>query len=78
MSDSFAYQSPLSLAFPRREYWSGLPIPSPGDLSDPEIESVSLALVGGSFTIEPPGKPLMYRLPCLITLSPQLQTGLSV
>ena len=58
MSDSFAYQSPLSLAFPRQQYWSGLPFPSPGDLSDPGIESVSLALVGGSFTIEPPGKLL--------------------
>ena len=36
-----AHESPVSLGFFRREYWSGLPFPSPGDLSDPGIESVS-------------------------------------
>ena len=48
-----AYQAPLSMGFPRQEYWSGLPFPSPGDLPDPGIESMSLmspALVGGFFT----------------------------
>ena len=30
----------------RQEYWSGLPFPSPGDLSDPRIESASPALAG--------------------------------
>ena len=25
-------QAPLSIGFPRQEYWSGLPFPSPGDL----------------------------------------------
>ena len=39
--DYIAHQSPLSVGFFRREYWSGLPFPSPGDLSDPGIESVS-------------------------------------
>ena len=29
------------MGFPRQEYWSGLPFPSPGDLPDPGIESVS-------------------------------------
>ena len=28
-----AHQVPLSMGFPRREYWSGLSFPSPGDLS---------------------------------------------
>ena len=28
----------------RQEYWSGLPLPSPGDLSSPGIESVCLVL----------------------------------
>ena len=28
---------PLSIGFPRQEYWSGLPFPSPGDLPDPGI-----------------------------------------
>ena len=37
----------------RQEYWSGLPCPPPGDLPDPDIESVSLmspALAGRFFT----------------------------
>ena len=33
------YQAPPSRRFPRQEYWSGLPFPSPGDLPDPGIES---------------------------------------
>ena len=37
-----ARQPPLSMAFPRQEYWSGLPCPPPGDLPDPGIEPVSL------------------------------------
>ena len=30
-----AHQAPPSMGFPRQEYWSGLPFPSPGDLPDP-------------------------------------------
>jgi len=37
-------QAPLSIGFPRQEYWSGLPFPSPGDLPDPGIKAKSLAL----------------------------------
>ena len=33
-----AHQAPLSMGFPRQEYWSGLPCPPPGDLPDPGIE----------------------------------------
>ena len=40
---TMAPQSPLPLEFSRQEYCSALPFPSPGDLSDPEIESVSPA-----------------------------------
>ena len=29
------YQATLTMGFPRQEYWSGLPFPSPGDLPDP-------------------------------------------
>ena len=46
------------MLFSRQEYWSSLPLPSPGDLSDPGIEPVSTALAGGFFTTEPPGKPI--------------------
>ena len=48
-----------SLGFFREECWSGLPYPSPGDLSDPGIKLTSPgspALVGGVFTTELPGK----------------------
>ena len=38
-----ACQAPLSMGFPRKEYWSGLPFPSPGDLPDPGIKPVSPA-----------------------------------
>ena len=39
MFNSFATPwTPLSLGFPRQEYWSGLPFPSPGDLSHPGID----------------------------------------
>ena len=37
---------------PSKEYWSGLPLPSPGDLPDPGIEHESCALAGGFFTTE--------------------------
>ena len=46
-------QAPLSMGFPRQEYWSGLPVPSPGDLPDPGIKAASLrspALADGLFT----------------------------
>ena len=50
-------QAPLSMGFPRQVYWSGLPIPLPGNLTGPGIELSSPALAGGFFTTEPPGKP---------------------
>ena len=42
-----AHQVPLSMGFPRQEYWGMLPFPPPGDLPNPEIELVSPALAGG-------------------------------
>ena len=52
-----ARQAPLSMGFPKQEYWSGLPFPPPGDLPDPGIKPVSPALAGGFFTTVPPEKP---------------------
>ena len=52
-----ACQAPLSVGFPRQEYWSGLPYLFPGDLPDLGIELASPALAGGFFTTELPGKP---------------------
>ena len=46
-------QGPLSMGFPRQEYWSGLPCPSLGDLPNPGIELASFtspSLAGGFFT----------------------------
>ena len=51
-----AYQAPQSMEFSRQEYWSGLPFPSPGDLSNPEIEPGSPALRADTLLSEPPGK----------------------
>ena len=33
-----AHQAPPSVGFPRQEYWTGLPFPSPGDLPHPGIK----------------------------------------
>ena len=47
-----ACQDPLSVGFSRQEYWSGLPFPSPEDLSDPGIEPGSLSLQADSLLSE--------------------------
>ena len=47
-----AHQAPLSMGFPRQEYYSGLPFPFPWDHPDPGMEPVSLtslALARGWF-----------------------------
>ena len=46
-----AHQAPLSMEFSREEYWSGLPFPSPRDLSNPGIEPGSICIAGKFFTI---------------------------
>ena len=45
--------------FPRQEYWSGLPFPSPEDLPDSGIKPLSPALQVDSYTTELPGKPYL-------------------
>ena len=47
-----ACQAPLSVGFPRQEYWRGLPHPPPGDFPDPGIEPYLLTstLLGEFFT----------------------------
>ena len=48
-----AHQAPLSMGLSLQEYWSGWPLPTPGDLPDPGIKpasSVALALAGRFFT----------------------------
>ena len=57
------------MGFPKQEYWSGLPFPSPGDLPDPGIKPGSLALAGRFFTTEPPGKSLFPLLELKLAIS---------
>ena len=52
-----AHQALLSMRFPRQEYWSGLPFPTPGDLPDSGIKFESPALAGEFFTTQPSGRP---------------------
>ena len=56
-------QLSLSMGFPRWEYWSGLPFPSPGNLPIPGIKSTTPALADRFSTTEPPAKPsVCFRL----------------
>ena len=57
---AIAHQASLSMGFSRKEYWSGLPFPSPGDLPDPGVE-----LRPDSLQSEPPGSPFFFLLPFL-------------
>ena len=56
-----AHQAPLSMEFPRQDYWSGFPFPFSENLSNPRIEPGSPAsptLKVDSLLTEPPGNPL--------------------
>ena len=60
-----------------QEYWSALPFPPPGDLSNPRIKPMSLvspALAGRFFTAEPPGKPKQPFTYCVIFFNPVTTT----
>ena len=58
MSNSFvthwtiARHALLSMGVPKEEYWSELPLPSPGHLPNPGIEPASPTLAGRFFTAE--------------------------
>ena len=60
-----AYQAPPSMRFSRQEYWSGLPLPSPGDLPDPGIKPRSPALQADALRSEPPGQSKVKLLSCV-------------
>ena len=45
-----ACQAPPFMEFSQKEYWSGLPLPSPGDLSDPGVEPGSPTLQADSLS----------------------------
>ena len=57
---TIAHLAPLFMEFSRREYWSRLSFPTPGDLPDLGIKPMSLAppaLAGGLFSTVLPGNP---------------------
>ena len=64
---TITYQAPLCMGFSRQEYWSGLPFPSPGNLSNTGIEPGSPTLQADALPSEPPGKPVNKCLPPLGT-----------
>ena len=68
---TIALQAPLSMGFPRQEYWSELP--SPGDLPGPGTEPGSPALQANSLLTGSPGKPIwcaaVYRVRASFTLT---------
>ena len=54
-------QAPLSMGFPRQEYWRGLPCLPPGNLPDPGTEPRSPASSASQavcLLLSPPGKPV--------------------
>ena len=62
---AIACQAPMSIGFPRKEYLSEWPFPSPGDLPNPGIKPGSSALQADSLLSEPLGKPKpVLRLNC--------------
>ena len=65
-----AHQAPLSMGFPRQEYWSGLPFPPPGDLPHPGIELTSPALQADSLPLSHQGSPISLLHPTFWTMSP--------
>ena len=67
------FQPPLSMVFPRQEYWSALPFPSE-DLPEPGIKLTSPALEGGFFTTEPPEKHYSNSYDYAVTAAKQVIT----
>ena len=55
-------QAPLSVEFPRQEYWGGLPFPSPRNLPNPRIKLRPPELQADSSLSEPPGKPTLSSI----------------
>ena len=70
-----AYQASLSMESSRQEQWSGLPFPSPGDLSNPGIEPMSPELQADALTSEPPGKSFLNPSNLIFPGKQALYTG---
>ena len=55
-------RTPLSVGFPRQEYWSQLPFPSLGGLPNLDTEPVSPALQADSLPLKHQGSPMSVEL----------------
>ena len=65
-----AHQAPLSMGLSQQEYWSGFPFPSPGNLPDPRIKTVSPAFQVDSLLDKSLGKPQWEALGSAMELPP--------
>ena len=70
-----ALQAPLSIRFPRQEYWSGLPFPPARNLPDSGIEPASPPLESKFLTTEPPEKQGIAIHPFVHVLPQQIGSG---
>ena len=59
-TETVAHQAPLSVGFSGQEYWSGLPFPPSGDLSDPGIKPSLPALQSDSLPLSHQGSPYIF------------------
>ena len=80
MSDSFVtpwtviHQAPLSMGFPRQEYWSELPFPSPEDLPYKGIKPASRAKLVDSLALSQLGGPFeLYLVLTVVATLPTLK-----
>ena len=62
-----AHQAPLSMGFPRQEYWSGLPFPPPADPGIKPASSVSPVLQADSLLLSHQGSPTILWGGTIIT-----------
>ena len=65
-SMDIAHRLPMSMDFSRQEYWSGLLFLSPGDLSNPGIDSSSHTSQADSLPLSHQGGSFCKKVPCKI------------
>ena len=71
-----AHQAPLSVGFPKQEYWSELLFHSTGESSWPRDQTHVSFLLSRLFTTEPPGKP---QITCVdLSKMPSITLGLVI
>ena len=55
-----------------QEYWSGSPLPSPGDVPDPGIEPTSSALQADSLPLSHQGTPQEKQLYAIVIYNAEI------